>query len=57
MFSEIVPYDKFQNLQKELLPLRCGILEVQSFVDDSTQPEYEIFLGYLCKVSIHLLEL
>lgn len=46
VFSEIVPQDKFKNLKEELLPLRTGILEVQSFVDDSTQPEYEIFLGF-----------
>lgn len=45
VFSEIIPKDKFQNLIKEHLPLREEILEIQNNVEESTQPEYEIFLG------------
>ena len=47
VFSEMIPFDKFQNLMKELLPLREEIFDIQNNVEESTQPEYEIYLGLL----------
>ena len=45
VFSEMIPEDKFITLIEELLPLRTEIFALHDHIEESTQPEYEIYLG------------
>lgn len=38
LFTELIPKDKYNNLLKELLPLRAGIADKVKNVDDTRQP-------------------
>ena len=52
VFSEMIPEDKFNNLMTELLPLREEINDIQNNVEESTEPEYEIYLGFFKLLNI-----